>query len=62
MKKIRKEDFAILIESEMNETKGGGWFDKPIGICGKEEFIFCYANYKIDIPTLPYDREVLLEP
>ncbi|MBR5988976.1 MAG: hypothetical protein IK003_05595 [Prevotella sp.] len=62
MKKIRKEDFAILNESEMNETKGGIRVEKPIGFCGKEEFIFCYANYKIDIPTLPYDREVLLEP
>ena len=62
MKKIRKEDFAILNESEMNETKGGIRVEKPIGFCGHMEFACCVYNYKVDIPTLPYDREVLLEP
>ncbi|MBR5988383.1 MAG: hypothetical protein IK003_02495 [Prevotella sp.] len=57
MKKIRKEDFAILNESEMKATKGGIMDKKPIGICGHMEFACCYYNYKVDLPTLPYEKE-----
>ncbi len=56
MKKIRKEDFAILNESEMNATKGGIQKDRPIEICDKREFILCYANYNVHLP-FPFDKE-----
>ena len=59
MKKIRKEDFAILNESEMKATKGGIMDKKPIGICGHMEFACCYYNYKVDIPTFPIGKDIL---
>ena len=59
MKKIRKEDFAILNESEMNETKGGGWFDKPVKICNHMEFACCFYNYNV---SSPFDEDGILKP
>jgi hypothetical protein len=38
MKKIKKEDFAILNESEMNETRGGKQEREKIG---------CFMGYKV---------------
>ena len=59
MKKIRKEDFAILNESEMNETKGGIRVEKPIGFCGHMEFACCVYNY--NVPS-PFDEDGILKP
>ncbi|MCR5470931.1 hypothetical protein SAMN05216354_0846 [Xylanibacter ruminicola] len=50
MKKIKKEDFAILNESEMNEVNGGINVEKSLPICNHMEFACCYYNYKVDFP------------
>ena len=50
MKKIRREDFAVLNESEMSATVAGINKDKIIKICDHMEFACCYYNYKVELP------------